>query len=64
MQSIIGRANFWDFRPFSRIAVGVRGFKIVDDYVRLNQLESEGLFPKRRGRLRDLYPDERALFSG
>jgi hypothetical protein len=61
--TISGRKQFWDYRPFSRIAIGRRGFKVVDDYVRLNQLEADGLMPKREGRLKSLTADDLAFFE-
>jgi REP element-mobilizing transposase RayT len=63
ISTILGRKNFWDHRPFSRIVRGRRGFKIVNDYIRLNQLEAEGAIPKRSDRLRGVKPMERALFE-
>lgn len=58
-----GRKRFWDHRPFSRIVRGWRGFKTANDYVRLNQLEAEGLMPKRGSRLRGVRPGERRYFG-
>lgn len=36
------KEKFWDFRPFSRVARGRRGFLAVRDYVELNELEGLG----------------------
>lgn len=63
LAKIIGKKSFSDARPFTRIAHGRRGFKVVDDYVRLNQLEAENVVPKRDERLRGLQPDERKYFE-
>jgi REP element-mobilizing transposase RayT len=60
--SAIGQKKFWDARPFSRITRGWRGFKTANDYVKLNQLEAEGIVPKRELRLRGLTPGERRYF--
>lgn len=35
--------KFWDFRPYTRIVKGWRGFKIARDYVYLNHLEAIGV---------------------
>jgi putative transposase len=53
VKSIFGRKGFWDHRPFSRVVKGFRGFKTANDYIRLNQLEAEGLVPKRKARTSD-----------
>ena len=63
LTKLIGRRRFWDARPFSRIIHGRRGFKIANDYVRLNQLEAEGVIPKRSDRLRGLDPHEKRHFD-
>ncbi len=36
------KQKFWDHRPFTRIARGLRAFKILRNYVQLNQLEALG----------------------
>jgi putative transposase len=63
LKSIFGESGFWDFRPFSRIVKGFRGFKVTNNYVRLNQLEAEGIIPKRSGRFRCLKDAEFHLFK-
>ncbi len=35
--------RFWDYRPFSRIVFGRRGFLTLRDYININQLEGFGL---------------------
>lgn len=35
--------KFWDFRPYTRIVIGWKGFKIAKDYVYLNHLEAIGV---------------------
>ena len=43
--------KFWDFRPFSRVVVGWRGYRIARDYVLLNEMEAAGVVPpQKRGR--------------
>jgi putative transposase len=59
IKSIFGAKGFWDHRPFSRVVKGFRAFNILNDYIRLNQLEAEGAIPHRDGRLRDLELFER-----
>jgi REP element-mobilizing transposase RayT len=34
--------KFWDRRPFTRVVIGRRGYLNASDYVRVNQLESQG----------------------
>lgn len=36
------REKFWDYRPFTRIVVGFRAFRAVEDYVAINELEGQG----------------------
>jgi putative transposase len=62
LPQLIGRKRFWDARPYSRVVRGWRGFKTANDYVVLNQLEAEGLMPKRDSRLRGVQPSERRYF--
>lgn len=37
------RNRFWDYRPFTRVVVGFRALLRVKDYVRINQLEGQGV---------------------
>jgi hypothetical protein len=60
---IVGKRRFWDARPYSRIVRGWRGFKTANDYVTLNQLEAEGMIPKRATRLRGLETGEKRFFA-
>lgn len=58
--------RFFDFRPFTRVVDGRRGYEIARDYVILNQLEGLGIIPYQRERTRSawwrhfLRPDEPA----
>lgn len=54
--------GFWDYRPFTRVVRSWRGYRIVRDYVILNQLEAFEIIPKRSGRLRDVEPGEHHYF--
>lgn len=40
--SKMGLKKFWDYRPFTRIVIGLRGWLAVRDYVAVNQLEGMG----------------------
>lgn len=37
------KLRFWDYRPFTRIVVGFRALLGLRDYIRINQLEGEGV---------------------
>jgi REP element-mobilizing transposase RayT len=37
-----GLKKFWDYRPFTRIVVGLRSRLSFDDYIKVNQLEGLG----------------------
>jgi len=38
----LGIKKFWDYRPFTRIVIGLRGWLSMQDYVAINQLEGRG----------------------
>ena len=42
------QTRFWDYRPFTRIVEGLRGYRVARDYVELNRLEAAGIVPHRR----------------
>jgi putative transposase len=46
--------KLWKHRPFTRVIRGWRAFRIVRDYVRLNEQEARGVIPYRKERLRGL----------
>ncbi len=56
-----GNVGFWMFRPHTRIVRGwQKAFRIVKDYIGLNQLEAEGIISRKEIKnLRDL----RAIFA-
>lgn len=58
LKQIFGESGFWDFRPFTRVVRSWRGYRVVRDYVVLNQLEALEILPKRGGRLRDVTAGE------
>src|SRR5207247_741020 len=47
--------KFWDYRPFTRIVIGWRGYRIAKDYVTLNKLETMGVIDYQPGRLRTVH---------
>ena len=54
--------KFFDQRPFTRIVRGFKAYKIVWNYIRLNQLEAAGVIPYQKARLKNLSELERMLF--
>jgi hypothetical protein len=55
------RRPFWDYRPFTRIVVGRRGFLTLRDYLALNRWESRGF---DRATARRIVREERARGQG
>jgi putative transposase len=47
-------AGLWKHRPFSRIVVGVRGLRIIRNYIQLNEKEARGEIKYQKNRLRGL----------
>jgi REP element-mobilizing transposase RayT len=54
--------SFWKFRPFTRVVRGWKAYKIVQNYIQLNELEVAGKIPYRKERLRGLSSSEWKLF--
>jgi putative transposase len=46
--------QLWLYRPFSRVVLGWRAYKIVRDYIQLNEKEIRGEIPYRSSRLKGL----------
>ena len=46
--------SLWKYRPFSRVVRGWRTYKIVRDYIQLNEKEARGGIPYRKERLKGL----------
>jgi REP element-mobilizing transposase RayT len=46
--------GLWKYRPFSRVVRGWRAYKIVREYIQLNELEAQGRIPYRKSRLKGL----------
>jgi REP element-mobilizing transposase RayT len=40
--------KFWDFRPFSRVVIGLRGFKAAMTYIEMNAFEAMGVRSRRQ----------------
>lgn len=36
------KGKFWDYRPFTRVVIGLRAFLSLEDYIAVNQLEGQG----------------------
>lgn len=54
----------WRFRPFTRVVRGYRAYKIVRDYIQLNEKEARGEIVYRKTRLRGMSSAEwRILWS-
>ncbi len=54
--------GLWKHRPFSRVVRGWKAYKIVKDYIWLNELEAIGKVPYRKSRRRGLSSGEWELF--
>ena len=50
--------SLWKYRPFTRIVRGRIGFKIVRDYIQLNEKEALGVIKYNSRRLKGLSPAE------
>ena len=47
-------SRLWRYRPFTRVVRGWRAYRIVRDYIRLNEKEITGQIPYRKQRLRGM----------
>ena len=54
----VNKKGLWMYRPFSRVVKGRRGYRIVRDYIQLNEKEALGVIPYRKERLRGLSMSE------
>lgn len=48
------KTSLWIYRPFSRIVKGFKAYKIVRNYIQLNEQEAKGKIPYRKERLRGM----------
>jgi putative transposase len=46
--------KLWKYRPFTRVVRGWRAYRIVRDYIQLNEKEISGKIPYQKARLRGL----------
>ncbi len=52
------KASFWMYRPFTRVVRGFKAYKIVRNYIQLNEKEVTGTFKYSAQRLRGLFSGE------
>jgi hypothetical protein len=50
--------SLWKYRPFTRVVRGFKAYKIVRDYIQLNEKEATGEIRYSKQRLRGLLADE------
>jgi hypothetical protein len=50
--------KLWKYRPFTRVVRGYKAYKIVRDYIQLNEKEATGEVRYSKQRLRGLLADE------
>ncbi len=48
------KLKLWMYRPFSRVVRGYKNYKIVRNYIQLNEKEALGIRPYKKNRLRGL----------
>lgn len=53
--------SLWKHRPFSRVVVGAVGYRVIRNYIQLNEKEVLGKIPYRKTRLRGLSSADWAL---
>lgn len=46
--------GLWKHRPFTRVVKGWKAYRIVRNYIQLNEKEALGVIPYRKTRLRGL----------
>ena len=57
--------RLWKYRPFTRVVKGYRAYRIVRDYISLNEAEAPGVISYSKTRLRGLSENQlQALRSG
>ena len=52
------RAQLWKYRPFSRLVRGYKTYKIVRNYIQLNEKEARGEIKYQKKRLKGLSTSE------
>ena len=48
------KLKLWMYRPFSRVVRGYKAYKVVRNYIQLNEKEALGIIPYKKNRLRGL----------
>ena len=48
------KLRLWMYRPFSRVVRGYKAYKVVRNYIQLNEKEALGIIPYKKNRLRGL----------
>ncbi|MES3039032.1 MAG: transposase [Bdellovibrionota bacterium] len=48
----------WKYRPFTRVVKGWKAYKIIRNYIQLNELEAKGSIRYRKQRLKGLTADQ------
>ena len=51
---VTGTQSLWKHRPFTRVIKGWRTYKIVKNYIQLNEQEAQGKIPYQKRRLKGL----------
>lgn len=51
---VTGTPKLWKYRPFSRVVKGWKSYKVVRDYIQLNEKEALGVIKYRKKRLSGL----------
>ena len=57
-KSATKRKKLWIYRPFSRVVKGFKAYKIVRNYIQLNEQEARGIIKYSKLRLRGLSNEE------
>lgn len=53
-QKVTGTPKIWKYRPFSRVVRGWKSYKIIRNYIQLNEKEALGVIRYQKKRLRGL----------
>jgi hypothetical protein len=57
-QGSVHTPKLWKYRPFTRVVRGFKAYKLVRDYIQLNEKEATGEIRYSKQRLRGLLADE------
>lgn len=56
--------DLWKYRPFTRVVRGYKAYKIVKNYIQLNEKEIIGEIKYRASRLKELLNHEWEILRG